>query len=146
MAALLGMISSLPLVAADVEPEEVETRLETDDRVLSSLKASPRGASHSEPRLDLLGLLARVAERDKVSGRGESHPPALAEPDLNLSTHPAPIAQPSRPAPSRQCANSRETALRPRPEFHRPALAARSRLSYFRRAHRTRWSLSRRRE
>jgi hypothetical protein len=30
-----------------------------------------------------------------VSGRGESHPPALAEPDVNVSAHPAPIAQPS---------------------------------------------------
>ena len=32
--------------------------------------------------------------KDKVSSPGESHPQALLEPDLNLSTHPAPIIQP----------------------------------------------------
>jgi hypothetical protein len=30
-----------------------------------------------------------------VSRRGESHPPALAEPDVTVSRHPAPIVQPS---------------------------------------------------
>ena len=30
-----------------------------------------------------------------VSSPGESHPKALAEPDLNLSAHPAPIIQPT---------------------------------------------------
>ena len=39
------------------------------------------------------------------SGRGESHPPALAEPCVNLSTHTAPITQSYGHAPSRQCAN-----------------------------------------
>ncbi len=29
----------------------------------------------------------------QVSGAGESHPRALPEPDMNLSTHPAPIVQ-----------------------------------------------------
>jgi hypothetical protein len=29
-----------------------------------------------------------------VSGGGESHPSALAEPDVSLATHPAPIVQP----------------------------------------------------
>jgi len=29
------------------------------------------------------------------SGRGESHPPALADPDVNLTIHPAPITQPA---------------------------------------------------
>ncbi len=29
------------------------------------------------------------------SGRGESHPPALSEPDVSLSAHPAPIIRPS---------------------------------------------------
>ena len=38
------------------------------------------------------------------SRRGESHPPALAEPDMSLSAHPAPIAQPSGRKPNRQCA------------------------------------------
>ena len=34
-----------------------------------------------------------------VSSPGESHPQALSEPDLNLSTHPAPIIQPSAESP-----------------------------------------------
>jgi hypothetical protein len=38
----------------------------------------------------------------RVSSRGESHPPALAEPDMNLSTHPAPIIQPSAPPPANE--------------------------------------------
>jgi hypothetical protein len=38
----------------------------------------------------------------EVSSRAGSHRPALAEPDLNLSTHPAPIAQPSGRNPNRQ--------------------------------------------
>src|SRR4051794_29366086 len=41
-----------------------------------------------------------------VSGRGESHPSALAELCRNLSAHTAPIVQPSGRTPSRQCANS----------------------------------------
>jgi len=41
----------------------------------------------------------------RVSRRGESHPPALSEPDVNLSIHPAPIVQPSGRAPNRQWAN-----------------------------------------
>ena len=48
--------------------------------------------------------LRRLADA-RVSRRGESHPPALAEPDVNLSAHPAPIVQPSGRAPNRQCAN-----------------------------------------
>ena len=39
-------------------------------------------------------ILATSSGGRWVSGRGESHPPALAEPDLNLSAHPAPITQP----------------------------------------------------
>src|SRR6266498_1611937 len=78
------------------------------------------------------------------SRRGESHPPPLAEPDLNVSAHPAPIAQPSRRAPSRQCANRRGDR---RAISASHAIARRSRrLSrlYFRQAHRTRCRLSRR--
>src|SRR5215469_15755016 len=37
---------------------------------------------------------------DQVSRAGESHPRALAEPDVRLSPHPAPIVQP-RPCGSR---------------------------------------------
>jgi len=35
----------------------------------------------------------------EVSSPGESHPEALAEPDLNLSAHPAPIIQPMARSP-----------------------------------------------
>jgi hypothetical protein len=43
----------------------------------------------------LLGSFPGRAENDEVSGGREPPPPALAEPDVNLSAHPAPIAQPS---------------------------------------------------
>jgi hypothetical protein len=81
-----------------------------------------------------------------VSSREGSHLPALAEPDLNLSTHPAPIAQPSGRAPRRQCAN------RPGDRWAISASHAMARRSrrlsrlYFRHAHRTRCRLSLRRK
>jgi hypothetical protein len=37
-------------IPADVEPEELEAVFEADDARLSSLKASPRGASHAASR------------------------------------------------------------------------------------------------
>jgi hypothetical protein len=43
-----------------------------------------------------------VAVNDEVSRRGESHPPALVEPGVNLSAHRAPIVQPSGRTPQRQ--------------------------------------------
>lgn len=46
-----------------------------------------------------------------VSGRGESHPPALAEPDVNLSAHPAPIIQPHGTSPRRQWAKRPRSRL-----------------------------------
>jgi hypothetical protein len=36
-----------------------------------------------------------IAGHDMVSGRRESHPPALSELGVSLATHPAPIVQPS---------------------------------------------------
>src|SRR4051794_22149981 len=81
------------------------------------------------------------AQHDEVSRRGESHPPALVEPDVNVSAHPAPIVQPSGRTPKRQWAN--------RPGWRRATSAInlralpgrrRSRL-YFFMAHRTRMSL-----
>ena len=53
----------------------------------------------------LFGLLAGDAQDDEVSRREEFHLPALAEPDVNLAAHPAPIVQPSGRSPQRQCAN-----------------------------------------
>src|SRR5262245_54366856 len=42
----------------------------------------------------------------KESRRGESHPPPLAEPCVNLSAYTAPIVQPPGLRPKRQWANS----------------------------------------
>src|SRR5262249_7018057 len=46
-----------------------------------------------------------ATENDEVSRAGESPPRALAESDVSLSPHPAPIVQP-RPCKSAQWANS----------------------------------------
>ena len=47
-------------------------------------------------------LLGAVDQDEKVSGRGESHPPALSEPGVNVSAHRAPTVQPSGRTPTRQ--------------------------------------------
>jgi hypothetical protein len=44
--------------------------------------------------------LFRDARDDESSSAGESHPRALSDPDVNLSAHPAPIAQPQAVPPS----------------------------------------------
>ena len=49
-----------------------------------------------------LRIVLILKTHDEESRPGESHPRPLAEPDLNLSTHPAPIAQPSGRNPKRQ--------------------------------------------
>ncbi len=49
-----------------------------------------------------LGVLPMLEAHHEVSRRGESHPPALAEPGVNLSAHRAPIVQPSGRTPNRQ--------------------------------------------
>jgi hypothetical protein len=49
-----------------------------------------------------LGVLTMLKARQEESRRGESHPPALAEPGVNLSAHRAPIVQPSGRTPQRQ--------------------------------------------
>ena len=57
-----------------------------------------------QARLHQLGWQSRIRRdgHDWESRRGESHPPPLAEPDLNLSAHPAPIVQPTGRTPTRQ--------------------------------------------
>ena len=54
------------------------------------------------PRIVLI-----LEAHDEESRRGESHPPPLAEPCVNLSVYTAPIVQPPGLRPKRQCANSR---------------------------------------
>jgi hypothetical protein len=92
-----------------VKTEKVETlstHHQFDDACLGLLRFQTEfGQQQSQPRKRGLGLLPGLAQHQQVSGRAESHRPALVEPDLNLSTHPAPIAQPSGRAPRRQCAN-----------------------------------------
>ena len=51
-----------------------------------------------------LGTLLRRTTNAEESRRGESHPPALAEPGVSVSAHRAPIAQPPGRSPNRQCA------------------------------------------
>jgi hypothetical protein len=43
---------------------------------------------------DSLSRTPTLYQDEKVSSPGESHPQALSEPDVSLSTHPAPIIQP----------------------------------------------------
>ena len=134
-----------------VEAEEVKTfpaHLQVHDPGLGRLRLQPElGQEQPKPRKRVLGLRSGLAHHHQVSGRGDSHPPALAEPDVNLSTHPAPIAQPSGRAPNRQCANSRgdRLAISASHAIARRSLL-RSRLWYFRVAQRTRWLLSLRRK
>ena len=76
---------------------------EVDDLRLVLVEGQAPGRQpFRKPRLDVFGPLTGVAEHDQESRPGESHPRPLAEPDLNLSTHPAPIAQPSGRNPKRQ--------------------------------------------
>ena len=49
-----------------------------------------------------LGVGTMLEAHHEVSRRRESHPPALAEPGVNVSAHRAPIVQPSGRTPSRQ--------------------------------------------
>ena len=57
------------MVAADVEPEEVEALVEVDDPRLVLVEGQPPGRQpFREPCLDLLGLLLAVAEHDHVVG------------------------------------------------------------------------------
>jgi hypothetical protein len=60
-------------------------------------------------------LSCMVAQDDKVSSPGESHPQALSEPDVSLSAHPAPIIQPQAKSPSasEQRAGSRASRFFP---------------------------------
>jgi hypothetical protein len=116
---------------------------------------APRWDASDHPVGQLCGheLTAKRQYRDdqpyvlvEVSSRAGSHRPALAEPDLSLSAHPAPIAQPSGRAPRRQCANSwgERRAISPSQLIARRSRRV-SRL-YLRQAHRARCRLSRRRK
>ena len=63
------------------------------------------GRKKTRPRRAIQVSKTKEIIRDRVSRRGEFRPPALAEPDVTVSRHPAPIVQPSGRAPIRQWAN-----------------------------------------
>jgi hypothetical protein len=65
---------------------------------------------HPRPRQRLTRMTA--TEDDEVSGAGEFHPRALAETDVKLSPHPAPIVRP-RPPMSEQIGVAARDALQP---------------------------------
>lgn len=68
-AALLGLISSLLAVAADVEPQKIHPVLEVHDTGLVLVEdQTPRSQPLREPRLDLLGVFPRVAQGQQIIG------------------------------------------------------------------------------
>src|SRR5439155_2033637 len=102
------------------EAEEVERLGATEATLRALLRGEPpeadqarllgveRQAEHGQALLQVfpeaLGVGLMLKPQHEVSRREGSHLPALAEPDVNLSTHPAPIVQPSGRRPQRQCA------------------------------------------
>src|SRR5215475_3692257 len=118
--ALLELVFDLfqlcPHPLRDRDPLDLETsrsRLRADVREAEEIErlwlpGAPRRPAHgrepvAEVPQELPGLSQMLEPGDEESRRGESHPPPLAEPDVGLSAYPAPIAQPSGRAPSRQC-------------------------------------------
>ena len=89
-----------------VAPEEVEAFSafpEVDQPGLVRVKLETKLTKERGCQLPRsLGLSLRAAQHDEVSGRGESHPPALSEPGVNVSAHRAPTVQPSGRTPTRQ--------------------------------------------
>src|ERR1700730_3084903 len=101
-----------------VKPQEIESfRPVTDvqDPTLVRVHLEMKGLGRPlEPCVGLLCIGLGPAQDHQVSSRGESHPPALAEPDVNVSPHPAPITQPAVAGPDA----SAQTA--PAPVLPRP--------------------------
>jgi hypothetical protein len=93
-----------------VEAEEVETLLATgephDPGLVGMQLQSQRRKDRRHPSQRLFGARPASAEHDEESRRGESHPPPLAEPCVNLSAYTAPIVQPPGFKPMRQWANN----------------------------------------
>jgi len=95
-------------VALDAAPEEVEALVDVrNSRLLHRQAQAHRGEDGRCFVTQRFGVGAGTGhEHHPVSRRGESHPPALAEPGVNLSAHRAPIVQLSGRTPQRQWANS----------------------------------------
>src|SRR5205807_10221701 len=90
-------------------------------------------------------LLLMFEPDDEESRRREFHPPPLAEPGVNLSTHRAPIVQPPGLRPTRQWANSRGDRRETSASSSPARLSRRRSRLYLRMVQRTKWSLMRRR-
>ncbi len=81
-----------------VNPAEVATSQErlTDEEVVTRVMAGETGMFEIVMRRHnqrLYRVARAILRNDGVSSPGELHPEALAEPDVNLSAHPAPIKQ-----------------------------------------------------
>src|SRR4051812_16420592 len=139
---MLGAFGADPPVLEAEEIDALASLRQVHDPRLGVLELKAQlGQDQPQRRERRFGLLPRFAHCQQVSRRGESHPPALAEPGVNLSAHRAPIVQPSGRTPRRQCANrpgwrlaTSAMNLRARPLWRRSRL-------YFRMAHRARISL-----
>jgi hypothetical protein len=91
----------LPVASGRTIPDGVAPELDEPGFVGMQLKTELREPL-SKIDKELFGVRLVLEPADKVSGRGESHPPALSEPDVNVSAHPAPTVQPSGRTPTRQ--------------------------------------------
>src|SRR5947199_1653769 len=131
-----GRVAAHPAVMEAEKVQPLPAFAQLHDPCLGVLEREPQFAKDRPQRpKGALGFLSTAAHHDQESRRGGSHPPALAEPGVNLSAHRAPIVQPSGRSPQRQCANRpgwrRETSAmnrRARPLWRRKRL-------YFRMAH-----------
>ena len=74
---------------------------------LTYLPAARRREEPLRQARQALGPVRARAAEDQVSGRGESHPPALAEPGVRVSPHRAPTGRPEARAMRAQWAKRR---------------------------------------
>ena len=92
------------MAAEEIKPLPAFTEVNQSRLLRMQLQSQP-GQHFAGKLLGVPGLVLAAAGHDEVSRREEFHLPALAEPDVNLAAHPAPIVQPSGRSPQRQCAN-----------------------------------------
>ena len=108
-ASLEGHAGSIRLVVFPQQFSEVRDILTDGAVVLAEGQVTARDEAGLELRVRSLTTLGAPAsvEPVRVSGGREPPPPALAEPDVNVSAHPAPTVQPSGSTPTRQWAKRR---------------------------------------
>src|SRR5450755_4612450 len=96
----LWLAESSRLAFTGGEPPELDQA-----RLLGVQLQAELRESVAKLRPEPLGVVPMLESHHEESRRRESHPPALAEPGVNLSAHRAPIVQPSGRTPQRQWAN-----------------------------------------